>query len=228
MVTKTAVQGNGLTAKLGAVEHVTIAPPNFQELHLTIRGTAPYVQERFSNKAIDAIMDKQKAGSTAKKGTQRKARDFEQDYQDAQHISEEGWHGIPAPNFRNAAIDACRAAGFVMTRAKMSIFILSDGIDRADGSPLVRINGEPQIHIAPTRNATGVCDLRARPMWRSWSALVRILYDGDQFTATDVINLLARAGTQVGIGAGRPFSKNSNGLGWGTFEIVTDSVADRP
>jgi hypothetical protein len=28
-----------------------------------------------------------------------------------------------------------------------------------------------------------------------------------------------RVGAQVGIGEGRPDSKNSTGMGWGTFEI---------
>jgi len=34
-----------------------------------------------------------------------------------------------------------------------------------------------------------------------------------------VTNLLSRVGMQVGIGEGRPFSKNSAGMGWGTFEL---------
>jgi hypothetical protein len=71
-----------------------------------------------------------------------------------------------------------------------------------------------------TRNATGVVDVRARPMWRRWQLNVRIKYDSDQFTASDVVNLVARAGQQVGIGEGRPFSKSSNGIGFGTFEVA--------
>ena len=55
-----------------------------------------------------------------------------------------------------------------------------------------------------------------------WEADVRIRYDGDQFTASDVVNLLARAGLQVGIGEGRPDSKKSTGMGWGLFEIAKE------
>ena len=36
----------------------------------------------------------------------------------------------------------------------------------------------------------------------------------------EVRNLLVRAGVQVGIGEGRPYSKKSYGMGWGTFEVV--------
>ena len=71
----------------------------------------------------------------------------------------------------------------------------------------------------PCRNATGVIDIRSRPLWREWSADVRIRFDRDQFTHQDVANLMARVGAQVGIGEGRPDSKDSAGIGFGLFEI---------
>jgi hypothetical protein len=52
-----------------------------------------------------------------------------------------------------------------------------------------------------------------------WSAEVRVQYDADQFSATDMANLMTRVGTQVGIGEGRPDSKMSAGMGWGTFKL---------
>jgi hypothetical protein len=48
---------------------------------------------------------------------------------------------------------------------------------------------------------------------------VRVQYDADQFTATDAANLMTRVGAQVGIGEGRPDSKMSAGMGWGTFKL---------
>jgi hypothetical protein len=41
----------------------------------------------------------------------------------------------------------------------------------------------------------------------------------DQFTHQDVANLMTRVGLQVGLGEGRPDSKNSAGMGWGLFQI---------
>jgi Fur family ferric uptake transcriptional regulator len=43
----------------------------------------------------------------------------------------------------------------------------------------------------------------------------------EEFSDEDIVNLLYRAGTQCGIGEGRPDSSSSNGLGWGLFEIDT-------
>jgi hypothetical protein len=121
-------------------------------------------------------------------------------------------------------ISACRVVGFKMTHAKLSVFVEPDGFDADDGTPLVRIYGEPMVHEGLVRNATGVADVRWRPMWRQWHAFVRVVYDADQFTLEDVSNLLARAGMQVGIGEGRPDSKMSAGMGWGTFRIAAEST----
>ncbi len=199
---------------------LTISPPNLQTLEFRIVGEAPYMQAKFAEKAKQAMMAKQAAGSVARKGQKRDARDFEADFRAAQHRSSEGWAGIPAAALRNACIDACRMVGFQMTRAKMSVFIQPDGFDAGDGTPLVRLLAdEPEMTEMATRNATGVVDIRVRPMWREWSAMVRVTFDADQFTGSDVTNLLARAGLQVGIGEGRPFSKSSAGMGFGLFRV---------
>ena len=199
---------------------LTITAPNLVTAGLRIVGVAPYMQAKFSEKSRQAMMAKQAAGSVAKKGAKREGRDFDADFVAAQHRAAEGWAGIPAAALRNACIDACRMVGFQMTRAKMSIFIQPDGFDVTDGTPLVRlVAAEPERTEMATRNATGVVDIRIRPMWRVWSALVRLTFDADQFTLQDVTNLLARAGLQVGIGEGRPFSKSSAGLGFGLFTV---------
>ena len=117
---------------------------------------------------------------------------------------------MPCSAFRNALISACRTAGFVMTRAKLALFVEADGYDE-DGTPLVYFTkGEPHKHIGYARNQTGVADIRSRPMWNpGWEATVRVRFDGDMFTPTDVANLMVRVGQQVGIGEGRPDSKQS-------------------
>lgn len=203
---------------------LTIPPPNMQTLPLHIVGTAPYMQARFAEKAMQAMRSKMAAGSTAKKGQKREPRDFDSDFVQAQHRSTEGWIGIPAGAFRNGCISACRLVNFKMTLAKLSIFIEADGFDAVDGTPLIRLIADaPEQTEMAVRNATGVVDIRVRPMWRKWEADLRIQYDADQFTPTDIVNLLARVGLQVGIGEGRPDSKSSAGLGFGLFQVKGNS-----
>ena len=117
--------------------NIHIAPPNIKIGEVWIKGTAPLVIHKFSDKAKLQIMQKQAAGSTANTKKKREAKDFDEAFNAARHISFDGWDGIPAAAFRCACIDACRLVGFKMTMAKMSIFIIEDGWDKDEGTPLV-------------------------------------------------------------------------------------------
>ena len=214
----------GNADSLGSSSVVTIAAVNFQRAEMLLRGTSPLVMHKFAEKIRRAMMAKQEAGSTANKGNGKKrdARDFEREVQAATHYSEEGWIGIPASAFRSALISACRLVGFKMTLAKLSLFVEADGYDGDDAVPLVKlIADKPKAHEMIARTETGVAYPVVRPIWHKWEVKLRLKWDGDQFTPTDVVNLLSRAGQQVGIQEGRPDSKNSAGMGWGTFEVVS-------
>lgn len=199
---------------------IAITPPNMRVVGMKIVGDSPLVINKFSAKAREEMIATQEAGSAARTRKKREPKDFERIGNDARHISTEGWDGIHAAAFRNAAISACRAAGFTMTKAKLAIFVEADGLDRDDMTPLVRLTeGEPEIITMPCRNQTGVIDLRPRPTYYPWAAVLTIRHDADILTTTDVVNLIARVGAQVGIGEGRPDSKQSAGQGNGLFHI---------
>jgi hypothetical protein len=199
-------------------ETCVISPPKFGVTDFCIEGIAPLVVERFSKKA--ELMAKMAEGKSAGSKKNRDARDYEREAEDARYRSSDGWEGMNAAAFRAAMISACRLVGFKMTLAKLSTFIEADGFDLNDGVPLVRIYGESHTYTAHTRNATGVVDVRSRPMYRQWAAKLRVRYDTDQFKMADVLNLVSRCGLQVGIGAGRPDSKASAGCGFGLFQVV--------
>jgi len=200
-----------------------VHPANILTATFRIRGTAPYVQAKFSEKARQKMMADMATSKAAKKAkTEREPRNYDRDFEQAQHVSTAGWNGIPCPAFRAAMIDACRTVGLVMTKAKMSVFVLPDGFDRDEGTPLVRLIADaPERTEMLVRNDNGGADIRIRPMWRTWEADVTVEFDADMITPESVVNLLDRAGRQVGVGEGRPFSKNSVGQGWGTFTVVT-------
>jgi hypothetical protein len=88
-------------------------------------------------------------------------------------------------------------------------------------TPLVRLaKGEAEPWTVPVKLPKGGTDLRCRPMYREWEAVLRIRYDAGILTADQLVNLISRVGVQVGIGEGRPDSKESAGLGFGLFDIV--------
>ena len=204
--------------------NVQIKPVNLQVVEFHLRGIEPLCINRFSAKAMEKMIETQKAGSQAKSKKNREAKDFEQCFQDARHLSAEGWDGVAASAFRCALISACRTVDFKMTLAKLSLFVIADGYDKVDGTPLVRITkGQPSRVDSLVRNDTGVVDIRPRPVWQpGWEMNVRIRYDADRFSIEDVTNLMMRVGMQVGIGEGRPDSKDSAGIGYGLFEIVNE------
>jgi len=206
----------------GKTEVAVVIQPLLQGIAVFgIEGTAPLVQHRFSEKVRRKMEETQAAGARAKAKRQRDPKDFDDCYEEATHKLADGTgFGVPASVFRSAMIDACRTAGYVMTRAKQAILWIEADGDSEDGTPLVRIVGDREKRVDRVRNDNGSVDVRARPMWRSWSATVRVCYDGDMLSETDVANLLMRAGAQVGIQEGRPASKKSHGVGWGTFRIA--------
>jgi len=204
-----------------AEEAISIKASDFRRIDINIRGTSPLVVNRFSAKAIEQMRATQEAGSSARGKKVREPKDFDALFENAKHISAEGWEGIHAAAFRNGAISACKTVGVKMTHAKLAFSVFADGFDKVDGAPLVRLTeGKAEQWVAPTRNATGVVDLRCRPMYREWAAVLRMRYDAGMFSSTDLVNLISRVGLQVGIGEGRPDSKASAGLGFGLFEIV--------
>ena len=233
MAKKTATKSsNGATSKnriadppfVAEPAEAVISVPNLRVVKFEIEGISSYMQNKFSEKAKEAIRKQQEAGGTAKSKKKREPKDFEQVCDDATHYSQDGWRGIPAPAFRSAMISACRVAGFVMTRARLAVHVIEDGRDRDDGTPLVEIIGEPVMDVSAVRPQKGVMDLAARPRWDDWWAVVTVRYDADMFQMSDVYNLLVRAGMQVGIGCGRPDSSDSCGTGFGLFNVkpVTD------
>lgn len=200
--------------------NVEIKAPNMQEAVFTIKGTAPLVIHRFSSKTKNEMKAKMETGKAASSRKNREAKNTDDLYNEARYISSEGWDGFHAAALRNAMIGACRLVGYTMTLAKLSIFVREDGWDAKEPQiPLVRIIGKPVKQEDMARVETGQPYVTVRAAYHGWKANVRIKWDGDQFTITDITNLLMRVGMQVGLCEGRPASKNSAGMGWGLFEI---------
>ncbi len=201
--------------------NVTIKPPNFQTAIFELAAMdTPLVIHRFSAKTKAELGQKRETGKAAGSRKNRAPRLADDLYNEARYVSAEGWDGFPASSIRCAMISACRLVGFKMTLAKLSLFVVADGVDKAEPQiPLIRIYGKPTKQEDMARVETGQPYVTVRPAYHKWRAKVKIRWDADQFTLEDVSNLLSRVGQQVGIGEGRPDSKNSAGMGWGLFSL---------
>lgn len=216
---KSAANRNGHRGELRAEVH--IKPPNFRSAVFLIKGLAPLVIHRFSAKTKAQMRDKMETGKAASSKRNRDPQNLDELFNNSRYVSKQGWDGFHAASIRNAMISACRLVGFKMTLAKLSLFVEADGWDEKEPQiPLVRINGKAHRQEDMARVETGQPYVTIRAAYHDWSANIRIRWDADQFTLEDVSNLLARVGLQVGIGEGRPDSKNSAGMGWGLFEVA--------
>jgi hypothetical protein len=211
---------------------INIRPVKFQRANFQLIGMedCPLVIHRFSAKLRNEMQLKMETGKAASSKKNREPKNTDQTFNEARYRSRDGWDGFHAGALRKALISACRLVGFKMTLAKLSIFVEKDGVDAEEPQiPLVRILGEPTKQADMARVETGQPYVTVRAAYHNWRANAQIRWDADQFTLDDVTNLLARVGLQVGIGEGRPDSKNSAGMGWGLFEIEkTNSTAKYP
>ena len=191
-------------AKSNGVARISISEPNFQSIRFKIIGTAPLMIHKFGAKIRTRIQESQTAKDKVKKA--RAPKDYKAEFNDARYVSTQGWDGFYAGALRNAMIQAARYVdGLQMTKSKGLFFVQAQGFDKDGGTPLVRIQGSKAAHdTRPVRLESGVADLRNRPRYDKWHADVVIDFDADAVTATDVANLLHRAGAQVGLceGAG--------------------------
>jgi hypothetical protein len=199
---------------------VNIKAPNFKTAEFEIIGTAPLVVHRFSLKEKNRmIMEGEKGKEKGKKRT-LEAKSTDEKFEEAKYVSNEGWEGFNASAIRNSMISVCRLVDFKMTLAKMSVFVEADGWDKFEPQiPLVRIFGKAIKQIDIARVETGQPYPCVRAAYHNWKAKVKIRWDADQFNLDDVTNLLARVGVQNGLCEGRPNSKDSAGMGWGTFKL---------
>jgi len=200
---------------------VTIAAPKFETAVFECVGAAPLVIHRFSAKTKAQMKQKMETGKAASSKKTREAKDTNDLFEESRYRSADGWDGVHAGAFRCALISACRLVGFKMTLAKLSLFVVADGWDRDEPQiPLVRIYGKATKQEDMARVETGQPYVTVRAAYHDWKVKLNIRWDGDQFTIEDVTNLLSRVGMQVGIGEGRPDSKNSAGMGWGLFTLA--------
>jgi len=197
---------------------IEIQPPNFKSVNLRLVGVSPLMMHKFSEKSRRTMEEAQQAESKTRR--KREPKDYPAEFEGAKYIATDGWEGVPALSIRAAMIRACKTVdGLAMTDAKGAFFIKADGFDVTDGTPLIRIHGKSVHDTRPVRLESGVTDLRNRPRYDSWECNVSVEFDADMVSANDVANLLARAGTQIGIGELRPFGRKSFGGDFGMWQV---------
>jgi hypothetical protein len=211
----------------GERQSIVITAPDVTVSVFPIVGTADLVSNRFSAEVARMMTEDMAANTTkAEKRARRGARDFAKEAQASVYRSPAGWYGMPANALKSALVRAGSLCGIEMTVLKQCLFVQADGVDAQEGHvQLVRVQCSPDTFQVPTRTK-GVVNIASRGRYPAgWRMDLRIEHEPSLISVQSVANLIARAGRSVGIGAGRPMSSTSVGVGWGTFTHAQEAGA---
>lgn len=177
-----------------------------------IVGTAPLIVHRFNEKAKQQMLDAQQGRKNPKE-----TRDPEKDFQGARYLMEDGSDGFPAVGFKAAAIAGARLFGksVTMTSLKPALLVVGEGPDQ-----LVKLDVDPPVMREDYVRVGMGTDLRYRPAFWPWAAVLTIVYQPTVLSIESVLSLLD-AGGGGGIGEWRPSAKALSGT-FGTFQVDDD------
>lgn len=179
---------------------------------IEIKGTAPLIVHRWSEKARQMMLDAQQGRKTPKQ-----AKDPQADYESSMYRFDDGRHGFPVMAFKSATVKGggrLFGKAVKMTELRQLFTFLADGIG-VDGTQLTVIKGEPTIREDMVRVGMGTADIRYRAEYRDWSAILRIEYVPNSIDLESVVALVDAGGTN-GVGEWRPEKSGS----YGTFEVI--------
>lgn len=201
-----------------AAPTIEIARIAAETMRVPITGTAPLIVHNFSAKSKQQMLDSQQGRKTPKQ-----IRDPEAEYQAAfyrinDETTGEVKYGFPITAFKAATIGAARFYGKSVSMTSLRQFVFFRGV-LTDGDPqqLVEIHGEPRMREdvvrlgGPSRSA----DLRYRPEFPSWSAVLEITFVTSSISRDSVLSLVDAGGLGIGVGEWRPEKRGE----FGTFAV---------
>jgi len=194
-----------------AEENIAIKKIVPTQITFSIKGTSPLIMHAWSQKALAGIRDPQ-----GRKKLPKTKRDPKAEGEAAAHVTADGKYGIPAGAIKKCLINAAhKDYGIEKTLVRKSVFVLCK-----DENNIIEIKSdEPVIREDIVRIGINQTDLRYRPEFRNWSAVITLEVDYEILNENDIINLAERAGFGVGLLEWRP----EKGGDWGRFEVDRDA-----
>jgi len=186
-----------------------IKQPTRGRVALEVTGTAPLIQNKFAQKALDQMLRKHMGLSVHKE-----KKNPRQSIEDATIYNVDRRVSIPPVAFKAAMISASPGLkGLKKTHLRNQLFIVGQSVPITHEGDMV-----PRMDMV--RVGMNAPDVRFRPMFQGWKARMIIEFD-DVLDIATVVDLLGRAGS-VGVGEWRP---EKNGT-FGTFAVTRN--IDKP
>lgn len=179
---------------------------------VSIIGQTPLITNRFGEKAMQQIEDKQQKKAKVAK----EARKPEEEFADHLHPIGKDKYGFPAVGIKKALVVAGgRFADEKMTHLRGAINVMGDLIEIMGAKPTRRSD--------TVRLSNGVASIAYRPQFFPWSMDVPVTFNAGIIGESQIVNLFQLAGFAVGLGAWRP---ECNGV-FGQFVIKEGGVSAR-
>lgn len=200
---KAEVHPSAAAIQIDRIASETVAVP--------ILGTAPLIIHNFSAKAKKQMLDAQQGRKKVKV-----IRNPEAEYEAAFYRTKDGY-GFPVTGFKGATIGAARFYDKSISMTALRQFLFMHGeISENDPQALVPIVGEPYMREDVVRlgGASRSADLRYRPCFPEWSAVLIVTYVVSSISRESVLSLVD-AGGMLGVGEWRPERRGE----FGTYQI---------
>jgi hypothetical protein len=176
-----------------------------REILVKVVGESPLIVNRFKEKSIRQMADKQ-AGAAS---PGREKKNPKEDYEGSMYRLPDGGYAFPCSAFGKAAVTACVSLGksvISQTQARQAIRVMGDYV-KIEGTPTMR---EDVVKVGKFPNK--VADLRYRAEFKRWSCVLLIKYNARVLTKEQIVNLLSLAGFAVGVGEWRPEKSGQFGM----------------
>lgn len=193
-----------------ATTKVRVEPLKRECIEIPIRGITPLITNAWTNESFQDLRDI----ADGKKTKKRDPIDRVAKYEGSIYRDRKGRFGVLARSFKVCAVDfAHRDLGIDKTLVRKAFFIYAD----SDELVLFKKHSEPIMREDWGRpGGRGNAMLFYRACFEEWEMKLRTEFDPGLMRPEDVVNLLSRAGSAIGVGAWRPACDGE----FGRFEVA--------
>lgn len=190
-------------------ENVVIKGQDMARFGVRLVGTAPLIQNNFSQKAMEQMLAKHMGRSV-----EREKKVPRQVIEDAKVLNIKNEVVLLTTAIKKSVVGiAPSLKGVAKTQLNYSFFVVGQTI------PLEYEEMVPRWDVVRTSGLARTPDIRFRPQFNNWSANIVVKYDASLLSLDLVLNLLQRSGNS-GLCEWRP----QKGGSFGTYTLDSESV----